>query len=811
MSESTSQSSSSPSATHLALVITLALSISVFLGRPFLKKVTKLQSGVKVSKKKEELIKSILVKQQSIQISLESEISTGRKSVTPSRGRSRANSSTDPTAYLPLPNLSGAKGNVTDSRSRSRSTSGAVTPIHNGSGTDSEFKGKKKKGKQAGVTNLNVPSLNSTQTGAAPTSPRSTSRRPLTRDAGTSTLPPEIVETVEVGVQTDSSVSPKLISDFPIPDSTASLPNNIEVTLHSSTGTTCNAQIQTSPPLLSRKSSTSHLYNLHASFQSTPPSILRPASPPISPSSPAILLPFISASPTISTTSTSSPGTSANSRRKQTRKASGSNASPGNFVVGMPKPRTTEGDGAGLLSPNVSRSATLEVDHLSNSTPSKKENPVNSNSPSVTLTPLSINVNLAQRPLSYSHTGSNASASGSNSPYGNNYLRMTMTPPNSQPVPPSAGSTERSFADGARRSGSNGGDGSRNGKNVIRDEYQNAMNARTEKEGRNGGMEVIVDCDERRAREIGLGLASEHGRRRELSANGEDGIVRSIESIGINGINGIKGRNNERSSIESRNQSEGFASPTRPTISPWSPQSTPSTNPTSQEPTTPLTHHFSPSMASSSQSRPNSRQSSLSVPLNSLYERQQQQQQQQLREQQAFTYAHAQGLAQAQFQHAFSVSFQQQQSLANGYQNSQGWSPHLPPPSPHSNYNSNSQPNPSPQNPSFPIIYPSYYISHPSPLPGNYSQTLRSPTNSTRPKKSVNGVVNESTGWKVKLRTAEMENDRSGKELEIARWRLVVLEEDRLREEIVVSCYFDGSAQVGTNFGICRTKRHFLL
>lgn len=53
------------------------------------------------------------------------------------------------------------------------------------------------------------------------------------------------------------------------------------------------------------------------------------------------------------------------------------------------------------------------------------------------------------------------------------------------------------------------------------------------------------------------------------------------------------------------------------------------------------------------------------------------------------------------------------------------------------------------------------------------------------------GVVHESTGWKVKVRTAEMDADRSGKELEIARWRLMVLEEDRITNEIEVSLHWD--------------------
>jgi hypothetical protein len=49
-------------------------------------------------------------------------------------------------------------------------------------------------------------------------------------------------------------------------------------------------------------------------------------------------------------------------------------------------------------------------------------------------------------------------------------------------------------------------------------------------------------------------------------------------------------------------------------------------------------------------------------------------------------------------------------------------------------------------------------------------------------------ILQDSTGWKIKVRTAEMEADRSSKELEIARWRLVVLEEEQRQIEIEVSC-----------------------
>lgn len=52
---------------------------------------------------------------------------------------------------------------------------------------------------------------------------------------------------------------------------------------------------------------------------------------------------------------------------------------------------------------------------------------------------------------------------------------------------------------------------------------------------------------------------------------------------------------------------------------------------------------------------------------------------------------------------------------------------------------------------------------------------------------STPSILQDSTGWKIKVRTAEMEADRSSKELEIARWRLVVLEEEQRQIEIEVS------------------------
>jgi hypothetical protein len=48
-------------------------------------------------------------------------------------------------------------------------------------------------------------------------------------------------------------------------------------------------------------------------------------------------------------------------------------------------------------------------------------------------------------------------------------------------------------------------------------------------------------------------------------------------------------------------------------------------------------------------------------------------------------------------------------------------------------------------------------------------------------------------GWKSKARVAEMDADRSAKELEIARWRLAVLEEEQRTIELEVSWNYSAS------------------
>jgi hypothetical protein len=48
-------------------------------------------------------------------------------------------------------------------------------------------------------------------------------------------------------------------------------------------------------------------------------------------------------------------------------------------------------------------------------------------------------------------------------------------------------------------------------------------------------------------------------------------------------------------------------------------------------------------------------------------------------------------------------------------------------------------------------------------------------------------IVQDWTGWKMKMRAVEMDAERSAKELEIARWRLAVLEEEQRTAELEVS------------------------
>ncbi|KAM0749577.1 hypothetical protein T439DRAFT_381884 [Meredithblackwellia eburnea MCA 4105] len=282
------------------------------------------------------------------------------------------------------------------------------------------------------------------------------------------------------------------------------------------------------------------------------------------------------------------------------------------------------------------------------------------------------------------------------------------------------------------------------------------------------------------------------------------------------------------------------------------------------------------SAASGTQSRPSSRQSSLSVPVSSSRDQQQQSLQQQQahlqQQQQAYVFAHAQ--AQAQYHHAVAMQLhaqqlhaqqltqrqqrlqqeqlqlQQQQAAATAQQmaNATGGGEVSSTPAPaqtpvrptvitssaslyqtplSAGSSLSAQANQtwptsiSPTSATFPPGYAQYLASPSTPFlnTGSYhlstSQTSsqggqsngsnrqsvsskgggsgqgRTESRKTSPriggpekKTSPTAVVNESTGWKIKLRTAEMEADRNGKELEIARWRLAVLEEERIASEI---------------------------
>lgn len=61
--------------------------------------------------------------------------------------------------------------------------------------------------------------------------------------------------------------------------------------------------------------------------------------------------------------------------------------------------------------------------------------------------------------------------------------------------------------------------------------------------------------------------------------------------------------------------------------------------------------------------------------------------------------------------------------------------------------------------------------------------------------------------WKARMRTAEMDADRAEKELEIARWRLAVLEEERIAGEVEVRSLFLSSRRAVTDGSCVRRTR----
>ncbi|KAI5475314.1 hypothetical protein MNV49_001616 [Pseudohyphozyma bogoriensis] len=290
---------------------------------------------------------------------------------------------------------------------------------------------------------------------------------------------------------------------------------------------------------------------------------------------------------------------------------------------------------------------------------------------------------------------------------------------------------------------------------------------------------------------------------------------------------------------------------------PWSPQQHASGGhhpaipfPPSVAPQTP--QHYPHSQGAGSLSRPSSRQSSLSVPSSQSQLQSQQLLQQQMQQLQQQQQAFAQ--YQAQYQHAIAYSLHAQavnaqlqaqrhaaesrggtpQGVNGGgpmpspvYQTPQSL-PHGPgwnstPASPAGLNPPHLSQSVSPTSANFPQSSYGYYSpspngmylsnggnhlngnyhlssSQPPPSSGNHRASVskrggeggkKSPRIGIERKMSSPGHLNardmvptDLNGWKAKVKAIEMEADRSGKELEIARWRLAVLEEERISTEI---------------------------
>lgn len=137
---------------------------------------------------------------------------------------------------------------------------------------------------------------------------------------------------------------------------------------------------------------------------------------------------------------------------------------------------------------------------------------------------------------------------------------------------------------------------------------------------------------------------------------------------------------------------------------------------------------------------------------------------------------------------------------------------------------------PSPSSTNFSLVYP-YFVSGPPTSPfvtsSNPYQQHHISVNSTPPRSHSGGGARttkrqssvemrkstsssqshggrmssnspvDATGWKAKLGRSQMEGDRTWKELEIARWRVKVLEDEKILTEISVRCLFRFSRDFG--------------
>lgn len=694
-------------------------------------------------------------------------------------------------------------------QSRSRSSTLVLhptTPAEHGERT-----GKKKKGRSGAAT----PLLELAGSPALPVPGRSRTG---------SAAEPRVPTTSEVGVQTEPA------ADVNAP----SVHGGAADAANSGTPARQDMEVQTSPRLLATRLSIAQLphYNLHASFQSTPPPPSasthdpRPTSPPLSPS-PRLSrssLPRLSQQNGLSPVAALLP-VSANARRKQNRRASLAAApvSPGASVVGMPKPPRPATQERAPGSPEQPRAGPSSELGGSNLSPTKRASgslpngfsargsPTHQTNGLPPVSPRRLSAH-GPPPSAYS-VGVPAPPSGSSSlsMYGNN-LHLTMTPPESERRSSSSGGTAASRGRFGKESGmfwENGEIRSSSSSSATGWEAENLS------PGNVGlGVEMSTDEQGRDRRTMNTSGGSRSGSEPRRGGKGKGVSETEDDFTPTSAGDGEM----SWSSLPS-----GSSSKAEPPSTPLSVQPQPAAG---------AWQVSAPSVASSA-SRPGSRQSggsSLGAPPSHHQLLLQQQQQQAY----AYAHAHAQGLAQAQvqYQQAMAASFQQAQLAAGaslplavpgGW--SQPSSPHFPPPQ-------HAQHPVSPSSAVFPVIYPyylapngstnhfasppagsmNYFLPPSSPLLGGNTSSRHSQSgysNSSR-NGTTNGngggrrgspgngnggngndgkrgsVVLESTGWKVKLRTAEMEADRSGKELEIARWRLVVLEEDRASNEIEV-------------------------
>ena len=919
-----SQSSANLILLSLALLLSSGVLIKTFHPTYRFRTVTPAVVSSRARKRRESVLKSIILAQEAVAdnaaaagvsgVAAERGAGGGRSrstsSVSRDGGRGRSSSSVASTSAAIVQGLSklsaGAVPAHASSASRqesiasgSKSPSVAGTPSRDGSGHGVSFadgkKGKSKKGK--GVAS--APSLAAPTVGTPTSSPSDSPRRRPMKDASTSLHLP-ILSFIDAAIQTEvpflslldtSSAPPYPPSFVPLPSSPPPAP--------SPPACTANADVQTSPSLLPQSLPRLLPYDLHASFQSTPPPAhVPPIAAPLSPSTSHELL-----------------QTPAPRSRKQARKASAATlglAQPTNTVVGMPrppKPKDADDEQGASTFPRTpspaSRKSGMSLSRMVDSpeTASLALPLTNGSRQGIGLAangcpqkgkgrelggvgggacapmggangrgrygiPAPILIPAGLRDERRNSMQSSSTAATAASSYSNSSTSPYLSHPGLPSLPPM---TPPDVIRRALESGSAQGRGSAQ---LSKEEEEADWHNRSGQPQWDSGSRVV-------------GLGVEVDRPHDAERGRIDAGRSWSEAAGGSG-NGSRGTSpNAPGSVELPLSSvEGAArgllvSPgsyfpaqlpglmMSPVAAPiplpmasgaqlmeqsWPPQLVPSAYAMvpfplpSTQPTPPLAHPPTAvhSSSTSSQSRPSSRQSSLPVPL-SAQQQQQQQQQQLLQQQQHQAYAYAQ--AHAQYQHTVALQYQaqqhhqaQQQQLHQRVQSDQstpgrdstpsfppqglqtpqmvlhGWtshpsSPGVPPPSQYAVTQS-------PTSATFPPPIYAYYATSAAStsyissyhMPqtnhqggrqssGKMRDARKSPRMGMEKQKSFSGPSG-ATGpdlgaWKARMRTAEMDADRAEKELEIARWRLAVLEEERIAGEVEVRSLFLSSREGG--------------